>query len=84
VPTEKDGKLSTLIDPKTDAAFFVGEPYFKNASLKNIAPCGRDPRGTGRMATAAWDGISILYDELQHGLRGRHRSSSDRAGQPRR
>ncbi|MBI4442086.1 MAG: TonB-dependent receptor [Acidobacteria bacterium] len=66
VPTEVNGKLSNL-DSVTSPAVRIGEPYFKNPSLKNFSPrvgIAWAPRGS--QTTSIRAGFGIYYDQLLH------------------
>ena len=63
VPTEIDGKLSNLIDPSKDPQPVVGDPWYQNSSLRNIAPrfgMAWNPFGTAR--TSVRSGVGLYYD----------------------
>lgn len=61
VPTETDGKLSNLIDPSNDPAPVVGDPWYENSSLKNVAPrFGLSWNPSSRASIRS--GIGLYYD----------------------
>jgi hypothetical protein len=65
VPTEVNGKIGNLRNPLTDATIAIGDPWFKNPSLKSFMPrvgLAYDPTGSGKTAVRA--GFGIFYSQL--------------------
>ncbi len=63
-PTEVAGRIANLRD-QFDTDVIVGNPYFKNPSLKNFAPrfgFAYDPTGNGD--TSVRGGFGVYYDQL--------------------
>jgi Carboxypeptidase regulatory-like domain/TonB-dependent Receptor Plug Domain len=67
VPTESKGKIATLVNV-TDAQPRLGNPYFNNPTLKNVAPrvgFGWSPFGNGKTAVrggfGVYDSLPLLY-----------------------
>jgi len=65
VPSEANGKISTLRNVLTDTTFHVGGPLFRNPSKRNFAPRASfawDPWGSGKTVIRAGGGV--FYDLL--------------------